>query len=423
MPLGCGSGSGCHAAGTAFTYRGRLQQNGSPVDGTVNMAIGLWDAATDGNPIGPIADPAPVQVTNGLFVVTLDYGNVFNGDARWLEVSVNGTTLSPRQPISGVPYALHTRGLSVDDVGEVGSGANAITYNRLFLLGTGSMNTLTLKSDRGPNYSHVKMPSPPATGTSVPQTVPARSTSSRIRRSRRGWVGVSYGQAALRGGPRRDRGQRGELRERHGDRRNQQRGVRRGDWRTRRRAADQLAASGRGVVGESIHSAGVGKVIATPAPESSESDSGIGVRGESSGSGTGIEGTSNGVFGQGIAVHGIAKRTGMAGSGRGVVGESIDSTGVYGKMIMTSASSGRPLMPTASWGARKATADRASLATGHRAGWVCWRSARATTGSPAAPMRRITVASSGTPRKPRASAAFSSTPVEEWPRRPTAWPR
>ena len=62
-----------------------------------------------------------------------------------------------------------------------------------------------------------------------------------------------------------------------------------------------------------------------------KSDSGIGVRGESSGSGTGIEGTSNGVFGQGIAVHGIAKRTGMAGSGRGVVGESIDSTGVYGK--------------------------------------------------------------------------------------------
>ena len=233
--------------GTAFTYRGRLQQNGSPVDGTVNMAIGLWDAATDGNPIGPIADPAPVQVTNGLFVVTLDYGNVFNGDARWLEVSVNGTTLSPRQPISGVPYALHTRGLSVDDVGEVGLGADAITDNRLFLLGTGSMNTLTLKSDRGPNYSHVH-----AFATGDWYIRSADSAGTVYIQDSGGHVAVgsvlSYGQAALRGGPRRDRGQRGELRERHGDRRNRPRPVRPGDWRTRRRAADRtrrLGARGR----------------------------------------------------------------------------------------------------------------------------------------------------------------------------------
>ncbi len=98
---------------TAFTYQGQLKQNGIPVDGPVNMVINLWDAATDGNPIGPIVDPAPVQVTNGLFTVQLDYGNVFNGDARWLQIAVSNpagggglTTLSPRQPLTAAPHAL-----------------------------------------------------------------------------------------------------------------------------------------------------------------------------------------------------------------------------------------------------------------------------------------------------------------------------
>ncbi len=98
---------------TAFTYQGQLKQNGIPVNGTVNMVISLWDAATDGNPIGPIVDPAPVQVTNGVFTVQLDYGNVFNGDARWLQIAVNNpaggggfSTLAPRQPLTAAPHAL-----------------------------------------------------------------------------------------------------------------------------------------------------------------------------------------------------------------------------------------------------------------------------------------------------------------------------
>ena len=53
-----------------------------------------------------------LDVSNGLFTVTLDFGSgIFTGADRWLEINVrtNGggafTTLSPRQRITTVPYA------------------------------------------------------------------------------------------------------------------------------------------------------------------------------------------------------------------------------------------------------------------------------------------------------------------------------
>ena len=56
-----------------------------------------------------------VPVSNGVFTVTLDYGNVFDGDSYWLEIGVrtNGsasgfTTLTPRQNVTGAPYSLYS---------------------------------------------------------------------------------------------------------------------------------------------------------------------------------------------------------------------------------------------------------------------------------------------------------------------------
>ena len=58
-----------------------------------------------------ITNPATV-VSNGLFTVTLDFGNQFPGAARWLEIAVrtNGdgafVTLIPRQQLTPAPYAI-----------------------------------------------------------------------------------------------------------------------------------------------------------------------------------------------------------------------------------------------------------------------------------------------------------------------------
>src|SRR5436190_23848232 len=71
------------AQGTAFTYQGRLTQSGNPANALYEMQFTLFDAMTNGNPVGAPISVAPVPVTNGLFTITLDFGaSAFNGAAR-----------------------------------------------------------------------------------------------------------------------------------------------------------------------------------------------------------------------------------------------------------------------------------------------------------------------------------------------------
>jgi len=98
---------------TAFSYQGRLNNNGNPATGLYDLRFEVWDALANGNMIaGPLTSLA-TGVTNGLFTVTLDFGNgVFTGPGRWLELDMrtngNGafTALLPRQPVLAAPYAL-----------------------------------------------------------------------------------------------------------------------------------------------------------------------------------------------------------------------------------------------------------------------------------------------------------------------------
>ncbi len=101
------------AQGTAFTYQGRLNSGGSPVNGSYDLAFTLFNTNCGGSSsAGPVTNSA-TGVTNGLFTVTLDFGSgVFDGNARWLEIAVrtNGATgfatLAPRQPLMPTPYAI-----------------------------------------------------------------------------------------------------------------------------------------------------------------------------------------------------------------------------------------------------------------------------------------------------------------------------
>jgi hypothetical protein len=101
------------AQGTAFSYQGRLNNNGSPATGIYDLRFTIYDAVTNGNVVSGVLTNTATPVTNGLFAVTLDFGNgVFTGPARWLELDVrtNGsgafTTLLPRQQILPTPYAI-----------------------------------------------------------------------------------------------------------------------------------------------------------------------------------------------------------------------------------------------------------------------------------------------------------------------------
>jgi len=107
--------AGTGTVGTAFTFQGRLQKGDEPFSGQCAMQFSLWDAATGGVQQGNTLPLDPVSVEQGLFAVTLDFGDQFKGDARWLETAVKCpgdagyTKLEPRQSLLAVPYALSLR--------------------------------------------------------------------------------------------------------------------------------------------------------------------------------------------------------------------------------------------------------------------------------------------------------------------------
>jgi hypothetical protein len=125
------------AQGTAFTYQGQLGNNGQPANGTYNLTFSLFYTNTGGNRIaGPLTNSA-VGMTNGLFILTLDFGGgIFNGSNVWLEIAVrtngggNFTTLSPRQPITPAPYAIMAGNLN----GPLPPASLAGTYGGLVAL-------------------------------------------------------------------------------------------------------------------------------------------------------------------------------------------------------------------------------------------------------------------------------------------------
>ena len=102
------------AQGTAFTYQGQLSSGGNPANGSYDLTFSLYNSTSLASPLiaGPVTNSA-VVVTNGLFTVSLNFGpGIFSGTNYWLQIAVrsNGatgfTTLSPRQPLLPVPYAI-----------------------------------------------------------------------------------------------------------------------------------------------------------------------------------------------------------------------------------------------------------------------------------------------------------------------------
>jgi photosystem II stability/assembly factor-like uncharacterized protein len=112
--------STAHAQGTAFTYQGQLQNNGSPASGTYNLTFALFNTNATGIPIsGPVTNNA-VIVSNGLFTVQIDFGSTaFIGQSNWLEIAVetnlagNFNTLAPRQELTPAPYAIYAEGAGI----------------------------------------------------------------------------------------------------------------------------------------------------------------------------------------------------------------------------------------------------------------------------------------------------------------------
>ncbi|MBZ0267200.1 hypothetical protein K8I85_03530 [bacterium] len=167
--------------GTGFTYQGELSENGVPVTGTAHLRFRLYDAPGSGSPpvggsqIGSSQIVADVPVTDGVFTVILDdagqFGaTAFHGDARWIQLEIcddafcsSSTVLAPRQPVTGVSYALTSvkpwdrNGTNLSySAGNVGIGTTA-PASRLHVKAAYSGDGIRLEGGAGaaPGYQFV----------------------------------------------------------------------------------------------------------------------------------------------------------------------------------------------------------------------------------------------------------------------------
>jgi hypothetical protein len=94
-----------------FTYQGMLKASGSPANGNYDLQFSLWTANSGGSQVGSTLTHTGVSVRNGLFTAELDFGNVWDGTDRYLQIAVRPsgsgsyTTLSPRVKVNAVPYS------------------------------------------------------------------------------------------------------------------------------------------------------------------------------------------------------------------------------------------------------------------------------------------------------------------------------
>jgi hypothetical protein len=135
LALALALGFSALAQGTTFTYQGRLNNGGSPVNGWYDFQFGLYGSTNGATvvsgtvPLTLLATP----VTNGLFTVTLDFESVaFTGASNWLAIVVRTNsavlgfnTLAPRQQVTPTPYAITAENALVATTDSGFSGAIA----------------------------------------------------------------------------------------------------------------------------------------------------------------------------------------------------------------------------------------------------------------------------------------------------------
>lgn len=129
-----------------FTYQGSLNDGASSANGAYDFQFKLFDALTGGTQTALPNTFSGVNVANGLFKVTLDFGTTtFSGANRWLEISVRPTgggtytTLNPRQPVTATPYAVKSlNAANADNLSAACVGC--VTGAQIGALPTGSGN-------------------------------------------------------------------------------------------------------------------------------------------------------------------------------------------------------------------------------------------------------------------------------------------
>jgi len=116
-----------------ISYQGRLRESGQPVSGTRSIQFRLFDSASA---VSPVFDSGAqsLYVSSGIFVYQLGGQSIkdlsWATSSYWLEISVGGNAMSPREKINAMPYAfMASTAASLNGSGNIQiTGAGLITY-------------------------------------------------------------------------------------------------------------------------------------------------------------------------------------------------------------------------------------------------------------------------------------------------------
>ena len=107
---------------SAFTYQGKLTDSSLAPTAQYDFIFRLYNGT--GTQLGTDLPRDDVQVTNGIFTVSLDFGsaNFVNATAATIEIAIRPgastgayTTLTPRQPLTSSPYAIKSTNATLAD--------------------------------------------------------------------------------------------------------------------------------------------------------------------------------------------------------------------------------------------------------------------------------------------------------------------
>jgi hypothetical protein len=110
--------TGVAMAESAISYQGRLDAGGQAFNGSVDLDFELYDAASGGSAMGAPVTINGVVVQQGLFQVELDFGAQAWELGRWLQITVDGQLLTPRQKVTAAPLAARAESVIEEAIGS-----------------------------------------------------------------------------------------------------------------------------------------------------------------------------------------------------------------------------------------------------------------------------------------------------------------
>ncbi|OGR72039.1 MAG: hypothetical protein A2089_12145 [Elusimicrobia bacterium GWD2_63_28] len=136
-----------------INFQGRLNESGQPAEGSKSFVFKLYDAVSGGNVVWASQAQA-ITLDSGVFSAVLSAGETtalstapFSA-ACYVEITVDGVPLSPRQEVTSAPYALVAQALAPDAEIPAGSIAAGSISDLQVVLTTGAITSGKFSDDR-----------------------------------------------------------------------------------------------------------------------------------------------------------------------------------------------------------------------------------------------------------------------------------